>query len=169
MAIHKTAGAKFYISPTQAVPDTINDMTDQNALAYFQGLSDWIEVEEVEEFGELGDSSEQINFVAVGDARMRKLKGPRDAGVQAIVCGRDPLDDGQEQLIAAEATDFNYPVKIELADARSSNHTDSVLYYAGLVMSKPTGMGNASSVTRRTFNIGIQTAVYEVRSAVIST
>ncbi|WP_422366412.1 hypothetical protein [Pelagibius sp.] len=165
MAIHKTAGARLFISPTVALPDTINAMSDVDALAYFEALVDWIEIEEVEEYGEIGDSSEEINFTAVGNRRVRKLKGPRNAGTQAVVVGRDPLDDGQVQLIAAEATDFNYPIRIELDDARSVNHSKSTLYYAGLVMSKPTGLANVSSVTRRTFNIGINTAVYEVASA----
>lgn len=168
MSIHKTAGAKLYISPTTVVPDNVNDMADNDAINYFEGLSDWIEVGEVEEFGEVGDSSEQINFTAVGDSRVRKLKGPRDAGTQTVVVGRDPLDTGQDQLITAEGTDFNYPFKIELADARGASYTDSVLYYAGLVMTKPTGLNNASSVTRRTFTVGINTGVYEVASEVMT-
>lgn len=169
MAIHKTAGAKFYISPTEADSDAINAMTDQNAIAYFAGLSDWIEVEEVEDMGGLGDTSEPITFVSVGDRRVRKLKGSKDAGTHEIVVGRDPLDAGQVQMIAAEGTDFNYPFKVEYADARSSNHTDSVQYYAGLVMAAPTNLGPVNNVTRRNFSVGINTPVFEVESAVIST
>lgn len=168
MAIHKTAGSKLYISATVLVPDTVNAMTDQNAITYFEGLSDWEEVEEVEDLGELGDSSEAITFTAVGNRRVRKLKGPRDAGTQTVICGRDPLDDGQEALIAAEQVDFNYPFKIVLADAAQSGYSDSVLYYGGLVMTRPTNLGNVSNVVRRTFTIGINTAVYEVVTAAIS-
>ncbi|WP_019170667.1 hypothetical protein [Pseudaminobacter salicylatoxidans] len=169
MAIHKNAGSKLFISPTAVVPDTVNAMTDVAALAFFEGIDDWVEVEEVEDFGELGDTSEEITFTAVGNRRVRKLKGPRNAGTQAIVVGRDPLDDGQEQFIAAEKTDFNYPIKIELADARAPEFTDSVLYYAGLVMSQPVNLGNVSNVVRRTFNVGINTGVYEVASEQIVT
>lgn len=168
MAISKTAGAKLYISPTAVDTDTINAMTDENAVAFFEAINDWVEVEEVEEYGELGDTSEEITFTAVGNRRVRKLKGPRNAGTQAIAVGRDPLDDGQEALVAAEATDFNYPIKIELSDARSASYSDSVLFYAGLVMSKPTSMGNVSAVTRRNFNVGINTAVFEVASGALA-
>jgi hypothetical protein len=168
MAISKTAGAKFYISPTEAVPDTINALSDSAALDYFEALADWIEVEEIEGYGTLGDSSETITFTAVGNRRVRKLKGPRDAGIQSIVVGKDGLDDGQVQLIAAEATDFNYPVKIEYNDARSSNHSKTAQYYAGLVMTKPTNPANVSSVLRQSFDIGINTAVYEVPTGNLS-
>lgn len=168
MAIHKNAGTRLYISPVAVNTDTINAMTDDAAITYFEGISDWVEVEEVEEFGELGDTSEAITFTSVGNRRVRKLKGPRDAGTQTITVGRDPLDDGQEAFITAEGTDFNYAIKIELADARSPSHTDSVLFYAGLVMGRPINLGNVSNVVRRTFNVGINTAVYEVGSELIS-
>lgn len=168
MAIHKTAGTKFHISPTPVDYDAINAMTDEDAIEFFEEISDWIEVEEIEEFGELGDTSEEITFTAVGNRRVRKLKGPRNAGTQTLTVGRDPLDDGQEQLVAAEKTDFNYALRLTLADARTPNHTDSVVYYAGLVMSRPTVLGNVSATTRRTFTVGINTGVYEVASELIS-
>lgn len=168
MAIHKTAGTRLFVSPTAVSTDMINAMSDSDAITFFEAIDDWLEVEEVEDFGELGDTSEEITFTAVGNRRVRKLKGPRNAGTQAITVGRDPLDDGQEAFIAAEATDFNYPIMITLADAQTPNHSNSVLYYAGLVMSKPINLGNVTVVTRRTFNVGINTAVFEVASEVLA-
>ncbi len=168
MAIHKNAGSKLFISATPIDPETINDLSDGDAITFFEAINDWTEVEEVEDFGELGDSSEAITFTAVADRRVRKLKGPRDAGTQTVVVGRDPLDDGQEAMIAAEADDFNYAFKVELDDARSPSYGDSALYYGGLVMNKPTNLGNVSNVVRRNFQIGINTAVYEVASAVLA-
>lgn len=166
MAIHKTAGSRLFISPTAVDNDDINGMSDEDAIEFFEAINDWIEVEEVEDFGELGDTAESVTFTSVKNRRVRKLKGSRDAGTQAIVVGRDALDDGQEALIDAELTDFNYPIKIELADARTPGHSNSVMYYAGLVMSRPTNMAAVNDVTRRTFNIDINTAVYEVASGV---
>jgi hypothetical protein len=168
MAIHKNAGSKLFISLTALNPDTVNALTDENAILLFEAINDWVEVEEVEDFGELGDSSEAITFTAVGNRRVRKLKGPRDAGTQTVTVGRDPLDDGQEALVAAEGLDFNYPFKIEMDDARSPSYSKSVLYYGGLVMTKPTNLGNVSNVVRRSFQIGINTAVYEVASGNLS-
>jgi hypothetical protein len=145
-------------------PDAINAMSNEDAVSYFEGLSGWVEVEEIEDLGERGDSAEEIVFTAVGNRRARKLKGPRNAGTQALVVGRDPLDDGQQELVAAEATDFNRAFKTVYSDKVDASHTDSVEYYAGLVMSKPTNLGNVSNVTRRTFNVAINTGIYDVES-----
>lgn len=164
MAIHKTAGTKLFISPTAVNPDTVNALDVAGAIAFFETINDWVEVEEIEDLGEFGDSSEAITFTAIANRRVRKLKGPRDAGTQTIVVGRDPLDDGQEAFINAEATDYNYPVKIELDDARTPDYSKSVIFYAGQVMRKPTNLGNVTAVARRTFDVGINTAVYEVGS-----
>ena len=168
MAIHSNADSKLYISPTSVSVDAINAMDDAGAVAFFEAINDWIEVEEVEDLGEFGDTSEAITFTALNNARVRKLKGPRDAGTQTIVVGRDPLDDGQETFIAAERTKFDFPIKIELADARTAGYSNSVLYYAGMVQGAPTNLGNVSNVVRRTFTVGINTAIYEVSSEVLS-
>lgn len=164
MAIHANAGSRLSISPTPVDPDTINAMNDGDAVSFFEAIVDWEEVEEVEDLGTAGDTSEAITFTAIGNKRVRKLKGPKDAGTQSVIVGRDPLDDGQKALIEAEGTDYNYAFKIELNDARSPNHSKSVMYYAGMVMSKASNMGNVSNVVRRNFDIGINTGVIEVMS-----
>lgn len=161
MAINANKNSRLFISPTPVVPDTINAMSDGDAITFFQAINDWIEVEEIEDLGTAGDTSEAIPFTAINNSRVRKLKGPRDAGTQSVVVGRDPLDDGQEALIAAEATDYNYAFKLVLNDARSPQHSKSEMYYAGMVMSKATNLGNVSNVVRRNFDIGINTGVFE--------
>lgn len=168
MAVSTLAGSKQYISPTAMNPDTVNAMSDAAALAYYEGISDWIEVEEMEDFGTVGDTMEVSTFVAVGDRRVRKLGSTLDSGTQEIVVGRDPLDDGQEKLFEVMGNRFNYPFKIELNDARTPNHSKSALYYGGMVLSKPTGMGNVSTVVKRNISIGLNTAVFEVGSAVLA-
>ncbi len=162
MAIHKTAGARFYIGPV-IVPDTVEALGDDAALAFFQAFSDdtdWVEVEEVESFGDLGDNSEVAKFASVADRRIRKLKTTRDAGTMAVVCGRDPLDEGQIALVAAERTDFNYAFKLVYNDAREESYSPSTEYFGGMVMSRPTNIGSVQDVTKRTFNIGVNTAIY---------
>lgn len=161
MAINANKNSRLFISPTPVVPDTINAMSDGDAITFFEGINDWIEVEEIEDLGTAGDTSEAITFTAINNSRVRKLKGPKDAGTQSVVVGRDPLDDGQEALITAEGTDYNYAFKLVLNDARSPNHSKSEMFYAGMVMSKATNLGNVSNVVRRNFDIGINTAVWE--------
>lgn len=168
MAIHKTGGSRFWISPTEVDVDAIDAMNEGALLSFYEGIDDWVEIEEKENLGTVGDTAESIAFTTIGRNRVRKLKGPRDAGTQELVVGRDPLDDGQEAMIAAEGTDFNYAFKIELNDAKTSAHSKSVLYYAGLVMSRPTNMGPNAQVTTRTFSIGINTSILEVASGPVS-
>jgi hypothetical protein len=163
MVVRATGGSRLFIGPVANV-DTINAMGDAAAVAHFEAVTGWVEVEEVEDLGTIGDSSSQVTFTALKNRRVRKMKGPRDGGTQNLIVGRDPLDDGQEALIDAEKTDYDYYFKIEMNDARGDGYTNSVQYYAGLVMSGPTNHGNVSNVTRRNFNIGINTAVYEVAS-----
>ena len=162
MAINANAGSKLYISPVPVNADTINAMTDAEAITYFEGISDWVEVEEVEDLGTIGDTSEAITVTAIGNRRVRKLKGPKDAGTQSVVVGRDPLDDGQEELITAEGTSFNYAFRIVMNDAPSPDYANSELFYAGLVMSKASNLGNVSNVHRRNFDVGINTGVFEM-------
>lgn len=164
MAIHINAGSKIYISQTTVSPDAINAMDDLTAISFYEGIVDFIEIEEVEDMGSVGDSAEDVTFTAIGNRRVRHLKGSFDAGTQTITCGRDPLDDGQVQLATAQKTDFDYAFKIELNDARTANHTKSTMYYAGKVMSNPTNLGNVSNVVRREFTVGIGTAVLEIAS-----
>jgi hypothetical protein len=169
MAIHKTAGAKFYIGPV-INPDELNALTDVAAVAFFEAIpaNSWVQVEEVEDMGDHGDSAEAITFTAVSNRRVRKLKGAKDAGTKNIVVGRDPLDDGQVAMAAAEGTDFNYAFKTVHADARTAGYTDSVDYFGGMVMSKATQQGTVNTVTRRTFPVGINTPIYEVLSELVS-
>lgn len=166
MAVSKTSGTKLYIGPVVNT-DTIGAMSDSAAVAFFEAIveGDWAEVGEIESFGDIGDNSEVATFASVANRRVRKMKTTRDAGTMAIVCGRDALDEGQNALIAAEKTDFNYAFRIVYADARDANHTDSVEYFGGMAMSRPTNLGSGKDVTKRTFNLGVNTAVYEVPSA----
>lgn len=160
MAINKTAGARFYIGPT-LVPATVKAMDDAAAKTYFEAIieGDWTEVEEIESFGDLGDMSQPINFTAVKDGRVNKLKGPRDAGTMQIVVGVDELDAGQVALVAAEKTNFNYAFKIVYDDARTEAYSPTTDYFGGLVMSRAKHIGGASDVTKRTFEVAVNTQI----------
>lgn len=160
MAIHRTAGARFYIGPVVDA-DAIEAMDEAAALAFFEAIAaeDWEEVEEVESFSDLGDNSDVATFASVKNRRMRKLKTTRDAGTLAVVTGRDALDAGQIAMIEAEKTDFDYAFKLVYNDARTEDYSPSTEYFGGMVMSRPTNIGNVKDVTKRTFNIGVNTAI----------
>ncbi|MFC3072348.1 iron ABC transporter substrate-binding protein [Shinella pollutisoli] len=169
MAVNTASGTKIFVGPATAL-SSIDWTTDETALANFEAIAEgsWKVVGEVEDFGEHGDSASDVTFTSVGDARVRHLKGARDAGTLALVVGDDPLDEGQIALIAAEKTNFLYAFRIEYADARDENHTDSVEYFLGLVMSRAKNVGTNDNVVRRTFSIGISSDIIEVLSEPIS-
>lgn len=149
MAIFGASGTKFFIANVNAEPVS---------LAAYQALT-WIEVGEVEDLGEFGDESEAITFTALSDSRVRKLKGPRDAGTMAIVVGDDMLDTGQVAMEAAEASPLDYAFKVQLNDAITLAGDDSEHYFMGKVMSKRRNVGNASNVVRRNFTVGVNTEI----------
>lgn len=153
MSITSAAGAKVYIGTTVAATNETQFAADT-----------YVEIKHVEDLGELGDESEAINFAALGDARVRKLKGARDAGTLVLVVGRDPLDSGQLALKAAEKTSFDFNFKIVANDAPDADHTNSTYYFRGLVMSARDNYGQQNNVVRTTFNVGINSAVLEVPS-----
>lgn len=156
MAIASTTGAKIYIGPTTAA-----------ATASAYGALSWVEIGQVESIGEFGDSASTITFTSLGDARVRKRKGVRDAGDLNVTVANDPLDTGQIAMIAAEATDFAYAFKILLADGADANDTDSIFYFHGLVSSARLNVGAANEIIKRAFAILIDTKIIEVPSTVV--
>jgi hypothetical protein len=160
MAITTATGTRWFIGGTTA----IDYSTDANAIDDFEALT-WTEIKEVEDGGEVGDESADVSFQSLGDGRVRHLKGARDAGTVALVVGDDPQDAGQIAIRAAEQTKFLYNFKIEYEDAPNAGFSNSVDYFRGLVMSARKQIGAGDNVLRRTFSIGINTAVLTVEPA----
>ncbi len=157
MAIASTTGAQIFIGPTTPAA---------NAAAY--AALTWVEVKQVESIGEFGDQASTITFTSLGDARVRKRKGVRDAGDLNVVVANDPLDAGQLAMIAAQATEFTYAFKILLADGADANDTDSVFYFHGLVSSARLNVGAANEIVKRAFSLLIDTAIIEVASVAVA-
>jgi hypothetical protein len=150
MAINAASGSKLFIGGVAA--------STSQVLAEYQTDS-YVEVGELEDLGEFGDESETIPFTSLGDGRVRKLKGPRDAGTMEVVVGDDTTDEGQTAMEAAEAETFDYNFYVELNDAVSLGGEPSRHYFVGKVMSKRRNVGNASNVVRRNFTVGINSAI----------
>jgi hypothetical protein len=151
MSISTASGSKFFIG-NAGKPTTLVD---------FQAES-WVEVGEIEDLGEVGDESAVVQFASLSDGRMRKLKGVRDAGTQAIVCGADSSDAGQAAMIAAEAQPLDYAMKTELNDPLTLLGSGTILYYYGQVLSKRRNIGNVNNVVRHNFSVGINSPILEV-------
>lgn len=153
MSINAAAGTRVYIG------STTTDMDESQAT--FEADS-YIEIGEVESLGDFGDAAEAVTFISLGDSRVRKLKGPRDAGTCPLVVGDDPSDTGQAAIVAAEATTFDYRFKVVGNDAVTLGGDSSVSYFAAKVMGKKKGVGAANNVVRRTFDLGINSDILEI-------
>ncbi|HQS46925.1 MAG: hypothetical protein B7Y12_03825 [Rhizobiales bacterium 24-66-13] len=149
MGITATAGAKIYIGTTAAAA---------NIAAY--EADTYVEIKEVQDLGEFGDEAAEIEVTAVGDARKRRLKGTRDAGLLNLVCYRDPLDAGQQALIAAEKTADAYNLKI-VADDAPIGGTPTTFYMKVLAMSAKLSFSGPDDVTSITFALAINSDILE--------
>jgi hypothetical protein len=146
-------GTKVYISTSvTSVP--------ADAAAY-AALS-WTEIGDVESIGDYGDEAPILTAQTLQDERVFKAKGARDAGTLAITCLDRPDDTGQIAVIAAEATKFNYPIKVVLPNRLTVSGTDQIEYFIGLVTSKRLSVGDNSSFIKRVFNVAINSAITTV-------
>ncbi len=155
MTINAATGATLFIGAVQPARFPI--------LSAYSGDLTYVEVGEIESIGNFGDKSSAINFTSLKDSRVRKLKGPRDAGSLALTVGDSPSDAGQLALIAAEATNFEYNFKVVLNDAITpSTGTASIHYFHGKVMGKELQVGSATNVVKRAFTVDINSPILEV-------
>lgn len=154
MTINAATGATLFIGAVQPARNPI--------LSAYSGDLTYVEVGEIESIGNFGDKSSAINFTSLKDSRVRKLKGPRDAGALALTVGDSPSDAGQLALIAAEATNFEYNFKVVLNDAATVGGTASVHYFHGKVMGKELQVGSATNVVKRAFTVDINSPILEV-------
>jgi len=119
MPIQTGANAKFYIA-------TVAGTVPANQAAY-EALT-WVECEQTETLGGLGDSTAEVTFTGLGDARVQKLKGSSDAGTMDVTMGFNedafgsPLTGQGWLLVAADDTSSdNYRFKRVLGDGSTGS------------------------------------------------
>ena len=149
--VYASAGCKISIGTTVVIPFT----TDAGALTAFKADT-FTEVKSVQDIGDFGDVAEEIKFTSLGDARVRKVKGARDAGDCDVTVGRNPTDPGQVAMRAAAADNHAYNIKIELTDAQiGGTGNNSVVYFRAMVNSATTAIGSVNSTTLEKFKLSI--------------
>jgi hypothetical protein len=156
MTIYATAGAKFYIGGALSQKSTdfvLADFSSQTA--------NWKEVKETEGLGSIGDTSQAVNFDGIADKRTRVLKGTRSAGTMEVVCGIDPVDEGQLAVIAAEKTIHDYAFKLVLNDAPAGG-TPSERYFIAKVMSQSEQFDQANNVMKLNISLGVNSNIVRV-------
>lgn len=151
MTVNTAAGTRVFIGTVGAATTQLEFEADS-----------YIEVGEVEDLGEFGDTAEEVTFTALANRRVRKFKGSFNAGTMTIVAGSDPNDAGQAALLAAFAEDFDYNFKVQLNDEITEGGTGTVLYFRGKVMDKRRNVGQVNNIVRQNFAVGINSEILEV-------
>lgn len=130
----------------------------------------YVEVGEIEDLGEFGDTFSTANFTPLADGRVRKYKGTADAGDLTLVVGLDNGDAGQAAIKVAhkDRSKGDYNIKITLNDG-NPDAVPAVLpttfYMRGKVMNNTVAPGSADNVVRRNITIGINSDIIEILPA----
>lgn len=140
-----SVGSKVYISA--GVPAAI-DSASFAALTY-------TEIKELTDIGMIGPESAVINHNPVGENVTYKLKGSRQNGSLDLKMARAPTDPGQTLLIAAEASNNPYAIKVVL-------QSGTIMYAQSLVMSYKTSIGGQSQITSAESKVEISGAIVVV-------
>ncbi|WMN15600.1 hypothetical protein QL104_19785 [Pseudomonas piscis] len=127
----------------------------------------YVDVGEIEDLGEFGDTFSSVNFTALSDGRVRKYKGTADAGNMTLTVGLDNGDAGQKAVGVAhkDRTKGNYNVKVTLNDG-DPGATPAILsttfYFGVKVMNNTVAPGSADNVVRRNMTLAINTEILEI-------
>ena len=149
MDVITSAGTKLYIGTT----------TDASTITEFEGDT-YVEVGDIEDHGEFGDSAEIVEFTATNDSRVRKSKGARDAGNQSVVVGYNPDDEGQQAMTDAEKTNQAYNVKIERDDQITPDTGNPTTdYFRAIVAGRRKNYGTNNNIQRITYELAITSEI----------
>lgn len=127
----------------------------------------YVDVGEIEDLGEFGDTFNSVTFTSLGDGRTRKYKGTADAGDMTLTVGLDNGDEGQQAVKVAHAdrTKGNYNIRVTLNDGDPAAQPvvlPTTFYFAVKVMNNAVAPGNADNVVRRNITLGINTDILEI-------
>ncbi|KQZ50732.1 hypothetical protein ASD54_11025 [Rhizobium sp. Root149] len=159
MTVFSTAGSKLFIggSIDQKTGDFVaNDFTSQV----------WTEITPIESLGTIGDSAQAITMSVIGNSRLLKAKGTKDAGDMQIVAGVDYADAGQIALLAAAKSQHNFAFKIQFNDApEGADSTPSSRMFIALVMSANEELAAADNFMKLNATLAINSNIVRVNAA----
>ncbi|ALK09500.1 phage tail tube protein [Blastochloris viridis] len=152
-----TAGSKLFIGPAKAFTGTDFTASDFTSTT-------WTEIGGTTNLGATGDTAELITSTQISDARVRKMKGTRNAGSATIVCDVSYDDPGQLALIAAEKTEDSYAFKLQFNDAPAGG-TPSIRYFVALVMGASEELNEANNIAKLNVTLEIDSNIVRVAAA----
>jgi len=161
MAILTGANTKVYIGTTAA---------HANQAAY--EADTYTEIEQTESIGDFGDTTNEVAFTGLGDARVQKKKGSSDAGNLSITMAADfaamvssPLG-GQGALLAASedttSSDYNFKVVYNDGSTGSPLGVGSTRYFSGQVGTFVESTSGADNIVMLTTDVRINTGIIRV-------
>jgi len=157
------AGTKIYIGGAPLASSGV-DLTIGDFPSAGEGAITWTEIGGVTNVGSVGDSAEVITSSPLGQQRIRKMKGVRNAGTMELVADLDYADPGQLALIAAEKTQYSYPFKVTFNDAPAGG-TPSERYFVAIVFSATEAIEEASNTIRLLSTLEVDSNMVRVAAA----
>ncbi|OAI26959.1 hypothetical protein A1351_14040 [Methylosinus sp. R-45379] len=151
------AKSKFSIGTTTAATDAASFAADT-----------FTAIDEIESFGAFGDQAETIKYTVLGDDRVKKLQGAKDAGSFDLTCIYLASDAGQAAAQAAFDAGNVYNVKVELGDALTSGagpHHGTTFYMRAVVTEAQIDAGNSKEPAKIKFKFEVTSAVVTVAAA----
>lgn len=145
---------------------SIGGKTGASTLTEYEADT-YVQVGEIEDLGEFGDTFSSVNFTALSNGRVRKYKGTADAGNMTLTVGFDAGDAGQKAVSVAhkDRSKGNYNIKVTLNDG-DPDATPAILpttfYYGVKVMNNTLAAGAADNVVRRNVTLAINTDIIEI-------
>jgi len=160
-AIQTGANAKFYIATTKGT-------VPANKAAY-DALT-WVECEQTNALGALGDTTAEVTFVGLGDARVQKLKGSSNAGNLDLTMAFNNLGgidgsptSGQYLLLVAsnDTSNDNYRFKRVLGDRTTNSPlgVGTTEYCSGQVGSWVITVDGADNIVMLTSQVRVNSAI----------
>ncbi|MDT3720350.1 hypothetical protein [Pseudomonas oryzihabitans] len=154
--LNTAAGCRFYLGTKKAAATQTEFESDT-----------FVEVGEIEDLGEFGDTFSSVNFTSLKNGRVRKYKGTADAGDMTLTIGLDNGDAGQNALKVAhkDRSKGDYNIKVTLNDGDPTATPvlkPTTFYYRGKVMNNTVAPGAADNVVRRNVTVAINSDVLEI-------
>lgn len=160
--LNTAAGCRLYIGGKTGA-DT---QTEYEADTY-------VDVGEIEDLGEFGDTFSSVTFTSLKDGRVRKYKGTADAGDLTVTVGLDNGDAGQSAVKTAHKDrskgDYNVKITLNDGDPTATPVINPTTFYMRVkVMNNTVAPGAADNVVRRNITMGINSDILELLPAPVT-
>lgn len=153
---YATSGTRIYIAPAATAEPA-------NATAY--AALTWTEIGNVASYAAFGDTVNIINAPVVGDSRVRKATGSRDAGNMTLRVYPDDSDAGQTALIAGSTTGSTYPIRIDYPNASKvvqPGGTVAKRYFMAIVAGGQETPGGNEDIVTSEYTLALTSAITRV-------